>query len=74
MIRCMASPAMPRSVVIRREDAADESDDGDPELPAVTETIDIPPAISPLRHRALKSEPRLRQPGFSRGGGTHRQS
>ena len=74
MIFCLTPPAMPGPVVIRRENTADESDEGDAKLPTVTETIDIPPAITPLWHGALKSQPRRRQPGFSRGGGPHRES
>jgi len=74
MVRCLGDPVMPRPVVIRREDTANKSDDRDAKLPTVTETIDIPPAIPPLWHWALKSQSTLRQPGFSRGRGPHRQS
>ena len=73
MIRCLSYPAMPRPVVIRREDTANKSDDRDAKLSAVTETIDIPPAIPPLWHWALESQSTLCQPGFSGGGGPHRQ-
>ena len=74
MIRCLTASTMPCPVVIRREHTADESDKGDPELSTLTETIDIPPAIASLRHRALKPQSRLGQPGFSRSRGTHRES
>lgn len=55
VLRWRAAAAAARECVIGREDAADEDDDRQAELPVIAERVDIPPGIAARRDRAREA-------------------
>jgi hypothetical protein len=44
-----------RALVVRREDAAQKGDDGQPVLPVVADRVDIPPGVAAGRDRLVEA-------------------
>ena len=51
----VARAALARRRIVRREDAADEADDGEAVAAVVAQSVDVPPAIAVLRNLCVEA-------------------